>query len=212
MLQRGGWRGERVHVRLDRMRRKLGRSERLQPRVPVRREDCEWCAGLRENFASFEDDLVLVRMERAALRGQRTPDRGVTVDRRGFIVVIGEHGVSAELGGEQRNDVTCYRMPDEQGAPAGAQARIELGHAAVDEFDAAIGASRQAVQDFTVENEAQYTASESRKAAQSAAWSKSRRSRRNQTRDRAKRGMGVPAAVGRQFVVSSGVGVYNARA
>ena len=137
---------------LDRVGLDEERLELLQPCVLVGREHRVRRAALRQHFAALEDDVVFARVQRDAGVAERRAHRRVAREGVGFVVVVRVDRLRTEFAGEPY-DLGPRRAVAHQQAPAeGAQLRVELAHAVVDELDAPVSA-RQRLEDGGVEHE-----------------------------------------------------------
>jgi hypothetical protein len=95
----------------------------------------------------------LARCRRRPAPARRALDRVVALAGGRLVVLVGEDRVHAERGGEARDRVARAVVAHDEVAAPGAQPGLQLGHAAVDEFHPPVGARRERIEDFAVEDE-----------------------------------------------------------
>ena len=144
---------------LDRVRLQEIVVELAQPGVPVGREDRVRLAAQGQHLAALEDHVVLRRVQGDAAVGEGAARAGVAGERERVVVVVGEHRLHVQLGGEGDDLVGADPVPDQQAHVGDAAALAEPGQigrqgadALDDELDAPVGA-RQLVEDGAVVDE-----------------------------------------------------------
>ena len=139
-------------MRLNRIGFEIKRIEFFQPGVFVGREHAIRGAALCEHLAAFKHHMVFAAVPSDAMFQELLLHSRVASQGLWFIVVVGEHGLYAQLSGQGGNFIASHTVHHPQPTPLGAQSLAQSLQALVNELHPPVAAG-QGIQYLAIEHE-----------------------------------------------------------